>query len=218
MPRTTISIPTAPARKRSRTQRKWKRKFSRKVARPLVNKCYCKRFVVKATIAGNDTTPYNGQSFKWNLNDIPGVSDFTNMFDQYQIAGIAYRFVVNKDEQAGSIVAANRGNYIRLMMVNDYNDSTSPTSFSELQQYPYVKEMWLTDTKPVTKWFYQKPTVLNTINSQVLNNYNPMRKCWIDTSYPGTDHYGLKIFYEGHYAGRTLILECKYYIKLKEIR
>lgn len=208
----TISAP----RKRPR-QRKWKRKFLRKGMLPQMNKCYCKRFVVKATIGGSDVVPANGQALKWNLNDVPGVSDFTNMFDQYQIAGVAYRFVVNRDDQ-GQSTAGNKGFFIRLMHVQDFNDATTPTSFAELQQYPYVKEIWLNEARPVSKWYYMKPAVLNTINSLIANNYNPKKNVWIDTGYPGTDHYGLKFFYDQHYAGRTLFIEAKYYIKLKEIR
>lgn len=183
----------------------------------MMNKCYCKRFVIKATIAGSDLTPSNGQAIKWTLNDVPGVTDFTNMFDQYQIAGVSYRFVINKDDQSQT-TTGNKGNFIRLMHVADYNDSTTPVNFVELQQYPYVKEIWLNENRPVSKWYYMKPSVLNTINSQVLNNYQPKKNVWIDTSYPGTDHYGLKMFYDQHYAGRTLFIEAKYYIKLKEIR
>lgn len=196
---------------------KWKRKIMNKGLGPIVNKCYCKRFVVKATIGGSDLTPANGQAFKWNLSDTPSTTDFTNMFDQYCIAGVAYRFVLNKDDNSQT-TAANRGSFIRIMAVNDFNDATAPTSFAELQQYPYVKEIWLNESRPTSKWYYQKPSVLNTINSLVANNYNPRKNTWIDTGYPGTDHYGLKIFYDQHFAGRTIFVEAKYYIKLKEIR
>lgn len=184
----------------------------------MMNKCYCKRFVVKLSISGNDVTPYGPLNATFKLDDTPSYTDFTNMFDQYQLSGIAYRFVITKDDQAGSITAVNRGTYVRLMHVIDHNDSAQATAFTDIQQYPQMKENWLSDSRPVTKWYYQKPAVLTTVNSLIANNYNPGYNKWIDTGYPGTLHYGVKGYYEGHYAGRNLVMECKYYIKLKEIR
>lgn len=207
---------TIAPRKRARTTRKWKRKFAARPSR-MLNKCYCKRFVIKATINGSDLIPSAGLAYGFSLNDVPGYTDFTNMFDQYQIAGVAYRFVVNRDQDSMT-TPANQGYFMRIMHTIDHSDATTPTSFGELQQYPYVKEEWLSDSRPVTKWYFQKPAVLTTVNSVIANNYNPSYNKWIDTGYPGTVHYGLKLVYDNHYAGRSLFIECKYYVKLKEIR
>lgn len=208
---------TIKPKRKPRMSRKWKRKFSRPMTN-MLNKCYCKRFVTKNAISGSDVAPAAGIAYAFSLDEVPGYTDFTNMFDQYQITGIAYRFVINKNDSEGITTAANKGSFVRIMHVVDHNDTSTPTSFAELQQFPYVKEEWLSDSRPVSRWYYQTPSILNTVNSLVANNYNPTFKKWLDTGYPGTRHYGLKVFYDQHYAGRFWQLEMKYYVKLKEIR
>lgn len=202
-----------------RKRRNMPRKSFRKVPRALpmrANVLSSKRFVVKATHGGSDTVPSSGAAQTFTLNDIPGNTDFTNLFEEYQIAGIAYRFVVNRNPDFATV---NKGFPIRIMMVHDHNDSTAPGSFAELQQYPNVRELWLGADRPTSRWYWLKPNTINVgYTSGVASNYGVDYKRWIDTGNTFTPYYGLKYLYDQNYAGITLFLECKYYVKLKNVK
>lgn len=175
-----------------------------------------KRFVtLKVNLLGNDTIPgvLGGTSF--SLADVPGLTDFTALFDQYKLTGVAYRWVVNKDP----MVPTTNKFYPRLFWVHDYDDANTPGSRDELYQYPKGKEFWFTDNKQSTRWYYLKPAKANVGYEGTTNSwYSPDWKSWIDMASTGVPHYGLKYGTETQYAGINIQLQCKYYVLCKNSR
>lgn len=211
----------APRNSRKRYNRKpvYRRKYGRKryIARKSkVNHLTTKRFVIKLSQPGDDTFNYAGYTTTFSLSDVPNPGEFTSLFDQYMIKGIQYRWVIRRDP-AFATTAANKGFSPRVGWVHDHDSVQPVTAFTDIQQYPYYKEVNFNSNYLNTKWYYLKPAVCNSVYNGVYNGYSAMWRKYLDSGYPAVPHYGIRAFYEGLYLGVTLNLECKYIIKLKSV-
>lgn len=194
------------------------RRKMRKVIRPTVRNNFLstKRFVIKTTIPGSDTTPSGTGGEVFNFSDIPAYTEFTNSFDAYRLAGIRYRWVVIRSaDQTGTTLGGTLGIYTRVMFAYDFNDATAPASFAELQQYNNVKEVYLTNAKPVSRWYFFKPKDLNLGAS----GYSMPRKSnWLRINETSVPHYSLKYVYDGNQQSQQIRCEAYYYFQLKSVK
>lgn len=183
-----------------------------------------KRFAFKVTQGGTDNLA-TGLGLSFQLSDLPNYTEFTALFDQYKIGGIKYRWVVNRSPDYGGAVVSNvyntavQGTYPRIMWVHDYDSYTAPANFAELQQYPKMKEVYLTPDRPYTKWFFFKPARANVeFESGVNSAYSPTWKGFVDCASDTTPHAGIRTFYDGLNNNMQLRLECWYYLVFKNVR
>lgn len=178
-----------------------------------------KRFVAyKVTLLGNDTVPgvLGGTSF--SLADVPNTNEFTALFDQYKLAGVAYRWVVNKDPMFSTTGTAVTRLYPRIVWVHDYDDANSPT-LNDLYQYPNMKEFYFSDSRQTTRWYFLRPAKsLVGFEGTTNSFYAPDRKHWIDMASTGVPHFGLKYGTEGQFNGINVTLQCRYYLMMKNVR
>lgn len=205
----------------SRRVRRKARKAKRMVRRsrlvvPRNNFLSTKRFVIQSTIAGSDVTPSGTGAEVFEFADIPAYTEFTSSFDAYRLAGIRYRWVVIRDATtSGTTLGGTLGIYTRVMFAYDYNDATSPASFAELQQYNNVKEVYLTNARPVSKWYFFRPKDLILGAS----GYSmPRRSNWLRMNETNVPHYALKFVYDGNQLAQQLRLECYYYFQLRSVK
>lgn len=202
---------------RKRSNRRKRRTTRSRIPRGLftrANVLQTKRFVIRYTATGADATPSGGVAVTFSPSDVPAFSEFTALFEEFQFAGIAYRFVLNRDP-AFATTTANRGYPVRVIMAHDHTDSTTP-SFADLQQYPKCREVWLSQNKTLTKWYWLKPNTINVgYTTGVASNYGTDYKRWVDSANTSTPYYGLKFAYDLLVAGEQLLLECKYYMKFR---
>lgn len=216
-----------PKRKYTRRARRVaKRSFARSVIRAVANRQIYpfKRFTFKASIGGTDGAGAGfGYSFK--LSEIPNHTEFTALFDQYKIAGIKYRWVINRNPDFGGTVVTNvynttvQGQYPRIMWVHDFDSDNAPANFAELQQYPKMKEVYLTPDKPYTKWFFLKPARLDVGFENAANSsYHPQWRGFVDMASDTTPYYGIRGYYDGLNNNVQLRLECWYMFVCKNVR
>lgn len=176
-----------------------------------------KRWVSKLAISGNDILSSNGGAAIFTLSDTVNTAEFTNLFDQYMIHGIQYRFTIKVDPDLVS-TTSNRGLYPYLKWVHDHDDATGPTSANDLVQYPKMQEFIFTSDKPNTRWFYLKPALANEVFGTVVQTaYAPKWRQWCDNAYPGIQHYGIKYWADQCYAGQQIFLECRYILKFRGV-
>lgn len=201
-----------------------KRRFYRRKSPQLLNQRFNKvfatrRWCIQQTLTGADATPASTGTNVFTLSSLPNYTDFTNLFDMYQIAGIKYRFVVKGDPSVLPTTVANDGKWPRFVHVIDRNDQISPANFDELRSYQNCKEVWLTGNNPASRWYYFKPATLTVgYTSAVTSNYSTDYKRWISTGDAGATYYGLKYAFEGLYTGLNVDIECVYYVRLKAVR
>lgn len=138
-------------------------------------------------VSGNVAyTPYNN-GFVCSLAQLTNASDFTNLFEQYQITDVQYDFYmeISPDAQGGSTSV-----WPKLYACTDWDDATPPT-LAELRERSATVVKVLDPAKPVSIKF--KPTVLVTgYKTAVTSGYIPTRNVWIDTVDATVPHYGLK--------------------------
>lgn len=177
-----------------------------------------KRFVYASTVSGADSgLPLSqGLALTFQLNDLgASISDFSNTFDQYRITGIRYRWSSIKNNAYTGSTLSNTGYFPRIMWAYDWNDVVVPAGFAELQQYDNVKEVYLTDARPVSRWYYFRPKALN----QMAGGYQTATgNQWLRMNETGVFHYGIKAFYDSNYANQQLRLECYYYLEFKSVK
>lgn len=205
-------------RRMRRKSRRSRRRMTRRIVRsiPRNNFLSTKRFVIQSTIAGSDVTPSGTGAETFDFDNIPAYTDFTNSFDAYRLAGIRFRWVVIRSaDQTGTTVGGTLGIYTRVMFAYDFNDASSPASFAELQQYNTVKEVYLTNARPVSKWYFFKPKDLTLAAG---GYHQPRRSNWLRMNETNVAHYGLKYVYDGNQYAQQLRLECYYYFQLKSVK
>lgn len=175
-----------------------------------------KRFVIPIILNGSDAVPANVGIQSFAFSDIPAYTEFTNAFDAYKLAGIRYRWIVIRSaDQTGLTVNGTLGIYTRVMWAYDYNDGAAPSGVSDVQQYDNCKEVYLTNARPVSKWYFFKPKPLLT----TLGGYTTVRRVpFLRINDTSTAHYGIKYYYDGNQASQQLRLEAYYYFQLKAVR
>lgn len=146
-----------------------------------------------ATIsAGGIATPIaNAHSFQ--LNQLPGVTEFSNLFDQYKITGakITYTPTASEGIINPAVNSSAALGYSRVHSVIDYDDSNAPASEDALLEYGSHKS-----TAPFqTHSRFIKPKVLHEIyRSLATTAYAPKGSTYLDMTNVDVPHYGLKVW------------------------
>jgi len=178
-----------------------------------------KRFVsAKVNLLGNDAIPGTNGGCSFILDDVNNKTEFTALFDQYKIAGVAYRWVINKDPMYSTTGTAATRLYPRICWVHDYDDVTS-VALTELYQYPRMKEFYFSESRQATRWYFIKPAkALVGYETGVNSFYAPDRKHWVDMASTAVPHFGIKYGTEGQFNGINITLQCRYYLMMKGVR
>lgn len=179
--------------------------------------CTLNRFVIKEYISGNDANPAFSRNLEFLLSDVPQVDDIRNMFEKYQFFKVQYRFVLTRDP---AFATNTKGNFVRIMHVIDHDSAANdvvPQSFLELQQYQNVKEIWLNDSKPVSRWYSLRPNTLTLTYAGATSDYKHEYLSWLDTARTGAKHYGVRFYGDALQAGLFIAVECRYHMRVKGV-
>lgn len=149
-----------------------------------------KRSCQKLQIQGNAIyAPYTN-AFTFSLSDLPVVSDFASLYDQYKLNFVILkiRLYNTPDAQSGFI---NSSNYPTLYYVKDYDDDSIPTSLNQLREHGDCQTRVL---RPNAYTYIKlKPRLLSPIYVSALSTtYAPIRARPIDFAQTTTPHYGMK--------------------------
>lgn len=218
-------------KKRYNKYRRTKRKFSSRnnrmrIGNPKQRVFYYKRFTgLDGLLAGTDGED-SLKSYTFKLSDIPGLDNFTLLYDAYKINGIQVRFLpqftsVVSDNNNITFTSFQSQSQLRIFTAIDYNSDNTST-ISDLQQYNNCK------VSPYTKGqkrFLKPKIILDTggVNAvQVFGRKNP----WINTTDTDVLHYCLKVGVNTSNIDTSLIapgnvllaIETRYYISFKSPR
>jgi len=146
------------------------------------------KFVLNANI-GSLVSPSIvgvGNSFQFQLNNIPGISDYTDLYDEYRIDRVTVTFLPMAQTMNTSTTGAQGAVFL---MSQDNNDVFVPTSQAYMLEYADVK---------VQPMFRQArisiiPKAADAIYNGITTAYGT-RFGWINTSNADVPHYGLKTF------------------------
>lgn len=181
-----------PMRKRSMPKRsRFGNKRLRRQVHIFKRTAYLGTATASISAAGVATPIANAHQF--SLSQLPGVSEFSNLFDQYKITGARIQYTPAASEgiiQPGVNASAALG-YSRVHSVIDYDDASAPSSEDQLLEYGSHKS-----TAPfATHSRYIKPKVLHEIyRSAVATSYAPRASTYLDMTNTDIPHYGIKVW------------------------
>lgn len=129
------------------------------------------------------------QSWAFRLNDMPGATDFTNLYDEYQITKAVIKFIP-KFSQVNAITGNNIANSLltQFMTAIDYDDANAlpvATAIDDITQYGSFR--MTRGNKTHTRVVYPKVEVTGT------SLQAPKSRQWVDCDTPVALHNGLKV-------------------------
>lgn len=167
-------------------------------------------------ITGSDLTYYGNVALVFNMSNIAGATEMVNLFDNFRITKVLYRFVMQRNPDQVT-TSGFKGIYPRLTWCHDFNDSTAITR-NQIMQRSNVREFQFSDSSVATRWYSLNPSVLVQMYETTTSSaYSPKWRQWLDTSDSVTPHYGVKLAWDQCYLGQTIIMECKYVMEFKGI-
>lgn len=220
------------ARKSKRTMRKRTRKITRRFNITRKKASYPRSGFLKTVRCSNLQTTYNchkvwfgddtinfvDDTAQFRLSDLPNYTELTALFDNYRIVKVLYRWVLFRNPNSDKISIDNRGVYPNLMWVHDFNDS-SAIGRAQLMTHAGMRELYLNEQRPATRWYTLNPSTLSTTYETGLGApaYNPRWRQWLDTNDINTLHYGLKLCLNNIASFVGVKLETKYVLEFKGV-
>lgn len=144
------------------------------------------------TSAGVVTNYAQGWNFR--LSDLPNVSEYVSLFDQFKLTGVKFKVMPKVSSIANTSNSMTLTGFGQIITCLDFDDVTTPTNKDELLQYNNVKV-----SHPNRQHHrYFNPTMLSTIYRVGLADAHSVMKCkWLDMAYTDTPTYGLKMWIDG---------------------
>lgn len=153
---------------------------------------------------------------------VPGYTEFTALFDQYQLRGVEFEIYWAKN----SVIDASGSVTIPLLWhALDYDDNAT-TTIAELCQYPGVMATTLGEDggKVLRRSFRPIPSYLGDDGSGAHAKFVALNSDqWIDSTYPLVEHKGIKLFldtYEnyGNYSMGNIRIVAKMSYAFRSVR
>lgn len=181
-----------------------------------LNLYYFKRKVAPGRQVNLTTNP-NG-TIQFSLDQVPGVADFTALFDQYKITGVKVDFRLILDPSAA---AAGSATYPNLYVRKDYDNTTAET-IQEIAQDNRSKRFILQPNR-VCSVFVKPALQAEYFNTgSALTDKSPVWNRWFDCSNTSMQHLGLKWAIDTMgillTQGVTMTIEFTYYLEMKNTR
>jgi len=146
------------------------------------------------------TVNING-GFTWSLDQLNDYTEFTSLFDLYQIQMLKVNIIptktINTVTQTGSGGTVTSSSYVMPTVYTaiDYNDSAA-TTLNDLMEYSTLK---VTRGGKIHSRYF-RPKVACRLYAGVTDGYSYKNAQWIGTSTANGDdavpHYGLKYYFE----------------------
>lgn len=136
---------------------------------------------------------WSGFAWDFSLNDVANASEFTTLFDSYQIVKVKLDFIpdtsnINRPSDSDLAEAYT----VPLVYVHrDLDNATAPTSEAQMSQRQSVVVHKATDRFSMSL----VPQIGREVyRSAVATAYEtPYKVVWLDTSYPDIPHYGIHV-------------------------
>lgn len=173
-----------------------------------------------------NTITYGAMRYYAELSSLPGLTEFTGLFDAYRIRKVTMKFIPYATTVDSDMIAASAAANLIMHYAVDYDDATLPAAsqvgLEELQQYEGYHSRQVITGKGFSISF--RPRVATTVYQGAFTAYaQASKKMWIDMTSTTVQHYGLKMLFEGYNGNATAFylpfkIESTYEIELKGVR
>jgi len=218
-----MPIPTQKRRRTMRPYRRVKRRMATRTNRAKASKVNVKnqlyfftRRWASPTIVGAPTSNPLLVGSVFRLNDLPNVSDFTNLFDRYMITYVKINFYLKIDPSAQIAASAT---FPKIYMVRDYDDEAIiPGNINTLREAAKCVVRVLNPNRPVTIGLRPATQSLTQLTATTTVR-TPQWKQWIDLASPDVPYYALKWAIDDFTnTNYKLDVEYQYWFRCKDVR
>lgn len=158
--------------------------------------------------------------YTFRLSDLPGVSEFTALFDQYRIKGVRITFYppVNVSFSSTGQAPLPIGEFYTAI---DYDDGTVPTGLDDLQQYQTLRRTYF--NRPHTRYLRPLAIQSGVYQTGVSTGFRSLpSSTWFDCGYPDVSYYGIKGAYAISQSNlqTAVLVRCTatYYLQFRKVR
>jgi hypothetical protein len=157
------------------------------------------------------TAVNQGFAIAFTLNDLPDVSEFTSLFDQYRLDWVEYTFVLRKFAAGSSLPV--------IYYAEDHDDSNLP-SFAAICEAQNVQIVTFGSDRTMIK-FRITPNVLRQVYNGLTSGYERAPPgVWLDCANSAIPHYGVKYVIENYNTTDTpnnvVATSLRYHVSFKE--
>lgn len=165
---------------------------------------YKKTVNVQSITSGTGGT---SRAYSFNLNDIPNISTYCDIYDFYKITGVKVLFCPRQTETQGQT-------YLGMFhYVVDYNDNNSVESAQEIMSRQGARMRYMVG-RPFS--IFIKPRIATmAYESGASTGYYATLPKWMNTNDNTVPHYGLKVFLTEPSVGTTTDVYLTYYVKFR---
>lgn len=150
-----------------------------------------------------------GSAYNFQLGQVPSFTEFTGLYDQYQIKAVKLTLIPRYTEVS---LGATQGN---MWSVLDQDDSLAPANLDTLLQYQNVKRTRMNQIHSR----YIKPSVATEVYATgIASAYAPRRNVWLDCTTAAIEHYGIKFWFDSRVSNTIFDMQVKYYLAFKNVR
>lgn len=163
--------------------------------------------------AFNGTTGVD-QQISWNfqLASLLQYTEFTNLFKEYRIAKVLYRWRLYKP------VGTNTTNLNPVIYhAFDERGSAAVAAANDVLAFSTAKITVLSDDRPVSKWFSITPAVADAVYQGAFTAYAIAKKQFLSTGYPSVQHYGLMTAITQATTGINVAMDVRFTLAFKGI-
>lgn len=166
-------------------------------------------------------------SLAFQLNDLPGLTDFTQLFDTYMLTGVMLQFKLIDNPDALYIsnsdpVANNRCNFFPTVWYVSDDDDNNTVTLPAIKEFERVKHRVLYPNRELNIMLRPK-TMTQLYRSSTTTGYATGKRAqWLDMAQVDIPHYGFKCVFD--FEGLPLVqsfrikVNAKYYFKCKNVR
>lgn len=144
-------------------------------------------------------------AFNFSMNDMPGYTELTNLFDFYKLSGVLFHCIPYKQTDSNSVGTTNNTFQQPIFYTIDRSDGSAPTSIGEVLEN--------NDHKISTVW---KGFKIYIPNPKFSDATSAVRGGWVATSNPSLNWFGLKYAIPPTNAATSFYVVITYYVKCKD--
>lgn len=146
---------------------------------------------------------YSGWNF--SMNDMPGFSELTALYDFYKLTGVLFRCIPYKQTDSNSVGATNNSFNPPIFYAIDRSDGSAPLSVGEVLEYNDHK---IASVFNGFKIYIPNPKFADATSAS--------RGGWVATSNASLNWFGLKIAIPAAGAATAFYITITYYVKCKD--
>lgn len=144
------------------------------------------------------------QSFNFSMNDMPGFSELTTLYDEYRLTGVRFRLLPYLQTESNSVGTVNNVRNAPIFYAIDRTDSTTPATLDDVLEY---QDHQISSMYRGIDVYIKSPKFADATNAT--------RGGWVSTSNSTLNWFGLKVAIPPTEVAASLYIIATYYVACK---